>query len=637
MACTTMLLASVAHAAAGDLDPAFGTGGRVLTSLGSGQDSAQAMAIQPDGKIVVAGFAELPARTAVLLRYNADGSPDDGFGSTGVAAVPIRDGATQFFGLALQPDGKVVAVGLVDTIDPIGSSWLLVRLDERGVPDPEFGSGGIVIADAAGQFGHANAVVLDPLGNLVVAGTSAPGTSFATTVARFQPNGTPDETFGTSGASTFEASPGPDIATDVALDASGGILVLATAGEAGASQIALLRYLSGGTLDAGFGSGGVVTSRVGPISDIANAVLVQPDGKIVVASTARRGFYQLCSPSFPGCIEFPNDAVALLRFAADGEPDSSFGAGGVVVNDISFGFDSAESVVQQDDGKLVVAGLIQTDFTQAAFFVGRYEEDGTRDATFGANGFATTRFAPNEFSGATAVRLQPGLGITAAGNAGDIGMATTDIALARYQIDCDGLPCPTPTDTPRPTETVTATIGSTATVTTTPTASLTASTTPTATALGGHRVSVCVNETDQGDSCTAERVTITLQPLGVSTTNGGHTFDGVPPGDYTASATPRCGAFVCWYDTAVHVADSDVIVRLMTASTCAGNCDGNCDVTVDELVAGVRLSLTSGDVAECRAFDRDFDGQITIDELVLGVRGALEGCSVETRPPGCPG
>src|SRR5207244_2135037 len=131
-----------AWASPGDLDPSFGTGGQVITPISSGYDAANALVVQPDGKLVAAGHAYNAGNIVfALVRYNADGTLDGTFGSGGKVTTVIGT-ASRGTALVLQPDGKLVAAGY--TYNGKSTAFALVRYNTNGSLDTSFGSGGKV-------------------------------------------------------------------------------------------------------------------------------------------------------------------------------------------------------------------------------------------------------------------------------------------------------------------------------------------------------------------------------------------------------------------------------------------------------------------------------------------------------------
>lgn len=273
----------------GSLDTTFGSGTGKLTTDFGGNESATALVLQSNGKIVAVGGAN--GSKIVLARYNTDGTLDTtGFGTSGKVATQFtsQDNAAA---VALQADGKIVVAGAGNT----GSNWIwsLVRYNTDGSTDTTFGTAGRVSSFASISMASAVTVLSD--GKLVAGGymTGSNGYDFA--VARYLSDGTPDSTFGTAGKTTTSLSTGHDSGYGMAVQADGRIVL---AGSAAASaQLGIVRYTASGILDPSFGTSGITTAGFGSDSGWAQALAIQPDGKLVMAGTrdlgnsSQRGFF----------------------------------------------------------------------------------------------------------------------------------------------------------------------------------------------------------------------------------------------------------------------------------------------------------------------------------------------------------
>jgi uncharacterized delta-60 repeat protein len=265
----------------GRLDRSFGNGG-TLTGIGN-RASAQeyhALVLQPDGKLVAAAdeYSGLE-----LVRYDKNGRLDRSFGNGGTTPA-IRD--FEAWALVLQPDGKLVAAGVVGRGD---HDWFaLTRYDANGRLDRSFGNGGTVTT-AIGKDSGASALVLQPDGKLVAAGAGGPGES-AIVVARYEANGRLDRSFGKRGAVTTAIGKN-SYATALVLQPDGK-LVAAGSGHynnGAYARFALARYDKNGRLDRSFGRGGTITTAIGKHQSLASALVLQPDGKLVAAGEAPLG------------------------------------------------------------------------------------------------------------------------------------------------------------------------------------------------------------------------------------------------------------------------------------------------------------------------------------------------------------
>ncbi len=286
----------------GTLDTTFGasgtTPGIVIKTIGTGADTAAAaLALQPaallaDVKIIVAGHALTSAKTdIVLLRYNLDGTPDSGFGSSGIVTTPLVSDAAAL-AIQLQPaDNKIVAAGSVGNFSNSSMDSVLLRYNTDGTLDTTFGVNGIVITGIGGGNDFANALVLQPDRKIVVAGHANVNFSADTSdiaLLRYDEFGALETTFGlpAQAGKVVTTLGGFDNAFSVALQSDLKIVVSGNTGSAGSAvRVAVLRFDASGVLDPTFGTGGLVTTQATGPSTVAsgNAVLVQPDGSIVVA------------------------------------------------------------------------------------------------------------------------------------------------------------------------------------------------------------------------------------------------------------------------------------------------------------------------------------------------------------------
>ncbi|HYM00812.1 MAG TPA: delta-60 repeat domain-containing protein [Blastocatellia bacterium] len=415
--------------AAGDLDSTFGQQGKITTDFFGSDDGAGAVALQNDGKIVVAGNAT-SASTGLdfaLARYNADGSLDLGFGSQGKVTTDFFGNTDLASSVAIQPDGKILAGGNAKT-SFINTDFALARYNSDGSLDPTFGSGGKVTTDFFGGVDEVFAIALQSNGKIVLAGhanmVNASGGDFA--LARYNSDGTLDATFNNTGKVTTDFFGDSDAAFDVAIDTNGRIVAAGQAVAAGTgSDFAVVRYNADGSLDSTFNHTGKVTTDFSGAYDEALAMRIQSDGRIVAAGWTSRGQ----DFSF-----HPSDDFALVRYNVDGSLDTSFGANGKVQTDFHSGTDRIVDLAIQTDGKLVGAGLTigpsGDSSTTMDFGLARYNSDGSLDATFGAQGLVTTDFF-HDTDKAIAVAIQKDGNIVAVGSAVHPPFGS-DFALARY-------------------------------------------------------------------------------------------------------------------------------------------------------------------------------------------------------------
>jgi len=403
-------------AVAGDLDPTFGGDGMITTDLGPEGDGANAIAIQPDGKIVVAGEASFGAEFG-LARYNSNGTLDVTFGEDGRVTSDLSP-SFGAYAVAIQADGKIVSASG-------GRRFVLVRYDSDGTLDLTFGSGGVARTNFTPKADVVYAVAIQADGAIVAAGVSGVLGMFRgdpkVAVARYMADGTLDATFGTDGRVTTNFTRTDDRAFAAAIQADGRIVV--AGGASAYKDFALARYNPDGTRDSSFGGDGRVTTSFTPRghSEFATAIAVQGDGKIVAAG-----------------VPASDVAFALARYNVDGTLDSMFGGNGRVTTDFLTRHDLAHTggwargVAIQDDGKIVAAGGSAVGLGgDTEFALARYNADGTLDPTFGGDGRVTTEWTTEDNDSAFAVAIQTDGKIVVAGTAAYFGPDAT-FALARY-------------------------------------------------------------------------------------------------------------------------------------------------------------------------------------------------------------
>ena len=351
---------------------------------------------------------------------------DPTFGHGGKVITPFPDGPSFAAAVLVQPDGRILAAGSAG--GATARRVALARYDSRGSLDPGFGSGGQVVTDAGGVESYATGLALQSDGKILVSGVvvlveSPADSSFL--VVRYLPDGTLDPSFGTGGIVTTDfvsGGGGQDGATSVAVDSAGRIVAGGFAGLLGnGNGFAVARYDSSGSLDASFGLGGKVVVKMG-------AGLSDSLNALAVEPT---GNVTGCgtSDAFP----LPFDRAALIRLASNGILDPSFGGDGRIAAISGPGGAGCRGVSLQSDGKIVAFGTAFATSPPIAstFVVFRFLGDGSLDAGFGAGGFALTQFGgtASAFGGTVAADGR----IVAVGSA--FNGPELDFALARYRAD----------------------------------------------------------------------------------------------------------------------------------------------------------------------------------------------------------
>ncbi len=409
----------------GNLDTCFGSGGKVITDItnGTANTTATAVAIQTDGKIVVASTW---SHVFYVLRYDSAGLLDPTFGNGGMVRIPFNktsDGAAE--ALAIQSDGKIIVAGY-STLKGNTVGFAIARLAPNGSLDTSFGIGGKVLFGFQNNVSAvARAITIQANGYVVVSGDS--NEAFA--LVRLTPNGAFDPGFNGTGKVTVpQANIHPSGgALDVTIQrvvVSGLVqeklvaVGLRPALGNVSTDMAVMRFNPNGALDASFGIGGKVFTDFTGFSDQAKAVAIDPNNNIVVAG-------HTLTDSTNG------QMFALVRYTENGQLDASFGSGGKVTAGL-LGYHNSlygHGLAIQADGRIAVSGYVETvDFTYADFAVARFNSQGTPDTTFGVDG---TGILLTDFYGGKDYAWG-GLALQADGRIVVVGQASTQIGLTRY-------------------------------------------------------------------------------------------------------------------------------------------------------------------------------------------------------------
>ncbi|MFO0841569.1 MAG: hypothetical protein U0797_04090 [Gemmataceae bacterium] len=401
----------------GALDPTFGSGGQVVTSFSNHYDAANAIIMQSDGKILIAGGSiRSGSKTGLdflVARYNADGSVDTSFGSGGYTVTDFKTGYDSANAVAIQPQGagpsKILAAGSA-TVANKGVT-ALARYNANGSLDTTFGSKGKVTIDTGGI----RRMVVDGAGRILgMAGT---------TLTRYTANGALDTTFGSGGkvVTNIKENGYP---SSFALQADGKIIVAATSPDpvTGTDEFVVARYTANGAIDATFGTGGIVTTHPPTGHPCFSGLAIQADGKVVLA-----GFEGGVDPD-----GVDRQGEYILRYNTNGSLDGAFGSGGItyLVNPGMWA-DSPGGVAIQSDGWIVAGGV----FGDASYFnhftVVRVSPSGILDPGYGTGGWASVTFGYG--TDAHVMVLQPDGRVLLAGYARPNGTTyPTDVAVARF-------------------------------------------------------------------------------------------------------------------------------------------------------------------------------------------------------------
>ena len=366
--------------------------------------------VQPDGKIVVAGYASNGVNYEfALVRYNTDGSLDNGFGTGGITLSYFGDTVSYGYAVALQTDGKIIVAGTAYNGSQHFDDFAVARYNTNGTIDNSFGSGGIATTDFGNSDDYGLSVAIQQDGRIIVGGSSdiydvAHNVSgFA--LVRYNINGTLDTTFGSNGMIATNFYNSFSYGHSLALQSDGKIILAGSASYVDTIvSVALVRYTTSGSIDSSFATNGIDTTIIGQNSS-GNAVAIQQDGKIVVAG-------------------FAGDNFALLKYDTSGTLDTIFGLLGIDTTGFGNTIAVGNAVAIQSDNKIVVAGSIGS-----AFALARYQTNGALDTVDGVKVKITTPFFGIDDE-AYSVAIQPDGKVIAAGYTEDFTLYK--FVVARY-------------------------------------------------------------------------------------------------------------------------------------------------------------------------------------------------------------
>lgn len=375
-------------------------------------DIGQAVVVQRDGKIVLAGTSRRGSRyDFALARYTTNGKLDPSFAKGGLLLASVGRGASGANAIAEQRDGKLIVAGRA-YVSYHQSAFAVARYTRQGVIDRAFGRDGKALTafrkPEQGKFSVASVsgVALQRDGRIVTAGVTSDVVRVTrVALARYTRVGRLDVGFGKGGKVEIDSGPLRGVGVRaVALQRDGKVVVVGYGSTGKQNHFTVARFTKRGAVDRGFGNGGRVTTVLGHWSE-AGAVAVQADGKIVVAGSVQ--------------VVGAGTQLGLVRYLQDGRSDLDFGTDGTVLTD--FAVQGPPAVVIQPDGRIVVACGLNG---PRRFGLSRYDVDGALDPTFGEVGKVRTKFRAG--SAARGVARQRDGRIVAAGSAGG------DFAVARY-------------------------------------------------------------------------------------------------------------------------------------------------------------------------------------------------------------
>ena len=400
---------------AGALDTTFNGSGTAAIAFAGNTAIARSIALQANGAIALAGFSlnSTGSRGAVALaRLTSAGALDASFGSSGTVLQTVSPTDETANAMAMLADGRFLVVG--SATHP-SYDELLAMFTSAGAEDTTFNGTGYRTLDVGSAPSVAKGTVIQPAdGKIVSAGYvdyEAPLSGHKMAILRYNTDGSPDTTFGVNGIAL-----GGYHANAVALQSNGSIVATGYDGDVGSRVIQVARFTASGALDATFGSGGIVDVSVNGVDDEANAVLILSNGDIVVGGFTKNGTFL--------------DSV-FVRLTPSGALDTTFNASGKSVVAMSTGSDQVNAMALQSDGKIVGTGYAEITGGVNAFGTTRINADGTLDTSFGTNGVVTTMLGTVN-TVAYGVAVQSNGAIVIGGLTFNSTSTTDDFALARY-------------------------------------------------------------------------------------------------------------------------------------------------------------------------------------------------------------
>lgn len=393
----------------GTLDSTFGVNGKVMTAFNSNACIARAVAVQSDGKIIVAGESSNGTNNLfAIARYNSNGTLDNQFGTGGKTTISFGSGNSVARAIGIQSNGYIVVAGSYQT--PTQTNFAVTRLTNIGQPDATFGSGGKTQTSIVPGFNIAYAMAIQPNdGKIILAGVSFDTLNngdFA--LVRYNPNGSIDPYFANGGKVRTSLGTTWDQIHTIMLDQGTRKIVV---GGRTANSYALARYDTAGFLDQTFGFNGVSTYTLFTQSEIINSMYIDANHRIIAGGSSQVA---------------TNMDVVVMRFLSNGSIDNSFGVNGVSLNDLG-GIELLSAIAPQDE-YIVGAGSI-TNGGVSDFMVMRLDTLGTMDGLYNGSGFNTTSFPGN--SGVSALAVQPSNSYLVAAGFYASG-AVNNYAVARY-------------------------------------------------------------------------------------------------------------------------------------------------------------------------------------------------------------
>ena len=419
---SAFLYSTISHAQDGSLDNTFDNDGMLTTAIGTFDDVAYAVALKEDPlnptnynarKILIAGHTYNGNNyDFLLMQYNNDGSLDNNFGVNGVVTLSIGNYDDKAKTIAIQGDGKIVVAG--NSYDGNKDNFAIARYNADGTIDNTFNGNGYVLTSIGTSGAAINSIAIQSDGSIFAAGYALFGNNMDFAVAKYTSSGILDNTFDADGIAITAFYNNAEFASTVLVQSDGKIVVFGSTIQNSDYDFAMVRYNSDGTYDNSFNGNGFITPYFsGNYNEYGNAAVLQNDGKILIAGMNNSTF---------------NDFI-VGRVNTDGSMDNTFGLNGFTITDFGTSTDYGEATAMtlQPDNKIIVAGLRNVG-VPLDFAVARYDQNGALDASFDTDGLVNTNFGGDDQGRAT--MMQSDGKILVAGSSHD--GTQNKVAIARY-------------------------------------------------------------------------------------------------------------------------------------------------------------------------------------------------------------
>ena len=395
IALSAFLYSTIGHAQDGSLDNTFDSDGQLTAAIGTFNDAAYAIALKEDPlnptnynarKIIVAGHTYNGNNyDFLLMQYNNNGSLDNNFGVNGVVTLSIGNYDDKAKTIAIQSDGKIVVAG--NSYDGNLDNFAIARYNADGTIDNTFNGNGYVLTSIGTSGAAINSIAIQSDGSIFAAGYTLFGNNMDFAVAKYTSSGILDNTFDADGIAITPIYNNAEFASKVLIQPDGKIVVFGSTIQNSDYDFAMVRYNSDGTYDNTFNGNGFITPYFsGNFNEYGNAALLQNDGKILIAGMNNSTF---------------NDFI-VGRVNTDGSMDNTFGLSGFTITDFGTSTDYGEATAMtlQPDNKIIVAGLRNLG-VPLDFAVARYDQNGLLDASFDTDGLVNTNFGGDDQGRAT--------------------------------------------------------------------------------------------------------------------------------------------------------------------------------------------------------------------------------------------